>query len=136
MTDPKLDEVRSWLVKARQDLDAAAWLLTSPNALYGAVGFHSQQAAEKALKAYLTWQEHSFEKTHSLVALVGICLKFSSDFDTLRHAATMLAPFAVTTRYPGDMPDISVKEARDTLDQANLIWDFILVHLPEEVHIP
>ena len=38
MTDPKLDEVLSWLRKARQDLDAAAWLLESPQALFGAVG--------------------------------------------------------------------------------------------------
>ncbi len=136
MTDPKLDEVRSWLIKARQDLDAAAWLLASPNALYGVAGFHSQQAAEKALKAYLTWKEHSFEKTHSLVALVGMCLKLSSDFDALRYAATMLTPFAVITRYPGDLPDISAKEARHTLDQANLMWDFVLARLPEKVHIP
>ena len=136
MTNPKLDEVRSWLLKARQDLDAAAWLLASPHALYGVAGFHSQQAAEKVLKAYLTWQEHSFEKTHSLVALVGMCLNFSRDFDALRYAATMLTPFAVTTRYPGDLPDISPQEARDTLDQANLIWDFVLARLPEEVHIP
>jgi HEPN domain-containing protein len=136
MTDPKQDEIRAWLIKARLDLDAAAWLLTSPNALYGAVGFHSQQAAEKALKAYLTWQEYSFEKTHSLVALVGICLKFSSDFNALRYAATLLTPFAVTTRYPGDLPDISANEASDTLDQARLIWDFVLTRLPGEVHIP
>jgi len=40
MTDPKLDEVRSWLNKARQDLDASAWLLESPHALFGVVGFH------------------------------------------------------------------------------------------------
>ena len=133
MTDPKLIEVHSWLIKARQDLDAAAWLLASPTELYGVVGFHSQQSAEKALKAYLTWQEYPFEKTHSLVALVGMCLKFSSDFDKLRYAATMLSPFAVTTRYPGELPDVTVKEARDTLDQANLIWDYVIAHLPEEV---
>jgi hypothetical protein len=30
MTNPKLDEIRSWLLKARQDLDASAWLLESP----------------------------------------------------------------------------------------------------------
>ncbi len=54
MASPKIDEVQSWLKKARQDLDAAAWLLDSPSALYSMVGFHSQQAAEKTLKAYLT----------------------------------------------------------------------------------
>ena len=136
MTDPKLDEVRSWLLKARQDLDASAWLLESPQALYGAVGSHCQQAAEKALKAYLTWQEQPFEKTHSLVALVGMCLEFNADFDRLRAAATSLSPFAVTTRYPGDLPEISAEDARDTLVQAPSIWEFILAHLPAETHLP
>ena len=136
MTDPKLDEVASWLRKARQDLEAAAWLLESPHALYGAVGFHCQQAAEKVLKAYLTWQEQSFEKTHSLVALVAICLRFSNDFDELRDAATSLNPFAVITRYPGDLPGISAQEAREALDQARQIWNFVLAHLPEETHLP
>lgn len=132
MTNPKLDEVRSWLAKARQDLDASVWLLESPQGLFGAVGFHCQQAAEKYLKAYLTWYEQVFEKTHSLVALVGICLQFSADFDDLRTAATTLTPFAVITRYPGDLPDISAQEAREALELARQIRDFILVHLPPE----
>lgn len=136
MTDPKVDETRSWLVKAHQDLEASAWLLESPHALYGVVGFHCQQAAEKSLKAYLTWQEHVFEKTHSLVALVGMCLQFSNDFEELRTAATTLTPFAVITRYPGDAPDISEQEARQALVLAHQIWNFVLMRLPKDVHLP
>lgn len=133
MADPKLDEVHSWLRKARQDLEAAAWLLESPRALNGAVGFHSQQAAEKTLKAYLTWIEEPFEKTHSLVALVGLCLKFNTDFVELRTAATTLTPYAVTTRYPGDFPDISAQEAKDALALAQQLSDFIVSRLPGKV---
>lgn len=136
MTNPKLDEVRSWLLKAHQDLDASAWLLESPQPLYGAVGFHSQQAAEKCLKAYLIWQEQVVEKTHSLVALVGMCLRFSTDFDVLRTAATTLTPFAVITRYPGDLPDISAHDAREALELAHQIWDTVLKHLPGEARLP
>jgi HEPN domain-containing protein len=136
MTDPKLDEVHSWLHKSTQDLQASAWLLESPRALYGAVGFHCQQAAEKALKAYLTWQEQPFEKTHSLVALVGMCLQFNRDFDVLRTAATSLTPFAMTTRYPGDLPDISAEDARDALEQARKICEFVVAHIPKETHLP
>ena len=136
MTNPKLDEVRSWLIKGRHDMDASAWLLESPQELYGIVGFHCQQAAEKSLKAYLTWHEQVFEKTHSLVALVGMCLQFSSDFDALRTAATTLTPLAVTTRYPGDLPDISAQEAREALELARQIWDFVLARLPKEARLP
>jgi len=135
MASPKIDEVRFWLKKARQDLEAAAWLFESPQALNNAVGFHCQQAAEKSLKAYLTWRDEPFEKTHSLVALVGLCLRFTHDFNELRTAATILTPYAVTTRYPGDLPEISNQEARDALELARQIWNFILNHLPEEARV-
>ena len=135
MASPKIDEVRSWLVKARQDLEAAAWLLESPQVLGNVVGFHCQQAAEKTLKAYLTWLDEPFERTHSLVALVGICLKFTPDFDKLRKAATTLTPFAVTMRYPGELPEISTQEARDALELARQIWGFVQERLPKEARI-
>jgi HEPN domain-containing protein len=65
-----------------------------------------------------------------------MCLKFSSDFDILRNAATTLTPFAVTTRYPGDLPDISAQEAKEAINLARQIWDFVLTHLPNKAHIP
>ena len=136
MADPKLDEVRSWLIKAQQDIEAAAWLLVSPLALYSVMGFHCQQAAEKTLKAYLTLQEEPFEKTHSLVALVGMCLKFSPDFEKLRTAAITLTPYAVTTRYPGDLPEITTQESQAALALARQVWGFVLARLPEEARVP
>lgn len=125
MAEPKVDEVNAWLEKASQDLEAAAWLLDSPSGLYSAVGFHSQQAAEKFLKAYLSWIEEPFEKIHSLVALVGLCLKSDGDFSELRLAATTLTPYAVTTRYPGDIPDITFTEAKEALEYANEVREFV-----------
>ena len=70
MDEAKLHEIRAWLAKASQDLGSAEWLLASPKPFYSTVGFHCQQAAEKTIKAYLTWRDEPFEKTHSLVALV------------------------------------------------------------------
>jgi HEPN domain-containing protein len=133
METPKQHEVRNWLEKSNQDLIAAAWLLESPQALYGAVGFHCQQAGEKALKAYLTWQEEPFGKTHSLVALVGLCLKFDDEFESLRIAASTLSPYAVITRYPGDLPDMTFQESQDAFSLARQIQEFVKSHLPDEV---
>jgi len=76
-----------------------------------------------------------FEKTHSLVALIGLCLQSDNDFSELRTAATTLTPYAVTTRYPGDLPDVSHQEAKDALVLAQQVWDFILARLPIEAHI-
>lgn len=134
MQPAKTREIRSWLSKARQDLRSAEWLLTSPDQLYSAVGFHCQQSAEKALKAFLTWRDEPFEKTHSLVALVGKCMPYDQSFEELRQPATTLTPYAVTFRYPGDLPELSLEEAEQALTLARQVWDFVLPQLPSESH--
>ncbi len=109
-------------------------MLDSPHGLFNAVEFHSQQAAEKALKAYLTWRDKPFEKTHSLVALVGMCLVLDDSFEDLRLASTTLTPYAVTTRYPGDLPELTRNEAQEAQKLAQHVWGFVIGHLPPEIH--
>jgi HEPN domain-containing protein len=109
-------------------------LLSSPDALYNAVGFHCQQAAEKTLKAFLAWQDEPFEKTHSLVALVGKCLSFDQDFQGLRQAAVTLTPYAVAFRYPGDLPELTLEEAERAYTLAEKVWEFLILKLPQETH--
>lgn len=133
MDEAKRDEIRAWIAKASQDLAAAEWLLASPEPLYGPVGFHSQQAAEKVLNAYLTWRDEPFEKTHSLVALVGKCLPFDAAFQALRTAAAALTPYAVTSRYPGDLADLTEAEAILAVELGRQVQEFVLKRLPSEV---
>jgi HEPN domain-containing protein len=134
MDNIKTREVHSWLKKALQDLRSAEWLIESPDGLYDAVGFHCQQSSEKVLKAYLTWYDQSFGKTHSLVALIGICLDIDKSFEDLRKAATTLTPYAVTTRYPGDLPEIPKSEAEEAIRLAHFVWDFVTNMLPSDTH--
>jgi HEPN domain-containing protein len=61
-SEAKIQETLAWLQKAYQDLQSAKWLLSSPDSLFNAVGFHCQQAAEKSLKGFLTWHDEPFEK--------------------------------------------------------------------------
>jgi HEPN domain-containing protein len=133
MDEAKVYEIRAWLSKALHDLHSAERLLTGPDPLCDAAGFHCQQVAEKTLKAYLTWRDELFEKTHSLVALVAKCLTFDSSFEELRTAATTLTPYAVASRYPGDLPDLTEEEAQQALTLARQVWDFVLQRLPSEV---
>jgi HEPN domain-containing protein len=128
----KIIETRAWMVKAYQDIQSAKWLLASPDGLYHAVGFHSQQAAEKALKAFLTWHEEPFEKTHSLVALVAKCVKFDESLQNLRQAATTLTPYAVAFRYPGDLPELTAEEANEAYQLALQVWGMVQGKLPGE----
>ncbi len=129
MTDPKQLEIQSWLRKAREDLESAVWLMESPVPFYNAIGFHCQQAAEKAIKAYLTSKDTQFGRTHSLVALVGMCLELDREFSHLRDAAVILTPYAVSTRYPGDLPEISKIEAIEAIEYSKKVYQFIVDHL-------
>ena len=133
MDEAKVLEVLSWLRKARQDLLSAFWLLESPDQLYSSARFHSQQAAEKSLKAYLTWFDQPFGKMHSIVALVALCLPFDPLFENLRTAAVTLTPLAVGLRYPGDLPELSREEALHSLELANQVWNFVMERLPPEI---
>jgi len=132
MDEAKRLEIHAWLAKAQQDLRSAIWLISSPDHLYNAVGFHCQQAAEKSIKAYLTWQDEPFEKTHSLIALVSMCLHFDPAFEQLRQAAASLTPYAVTFRYPGELPELTAEEAEQAISFSRQVWEFVLKRLPPE----
>jgi HEPN domain-containing protein len=135
MDEAKAHEIRAWLAKAWHDLRSAERLLTGPDPLCDAAGFHCQQVAEKALKAYLTWRDEPFEKTHSLVALVARCLPLDASFEALRTAATTLTPYAVASRYPGDLPELTVAEAQEALALARKVWNFVMKRLPPEIGV-
>jgi HEPN domain-containing protein len=54
MPDPLDELIGEWLTRAEHDLRVAEFLLTMPEPPPESIGFHAQQCAEKALKAYLT----------------------------------------------------------------------------------
>ena len=62
--------VAGWLAKAEDDLRVARLLIAEENRLYGAGAYHCQQAAEKALKAWLAARNIVFPKTHDLETLL------------------------------------------------------------------
>jgi HEPN domain-containing protein len=77
------EEARAWLDRARRDLRAAG-LLAAGDANAEAL-FHCQQAVEKALKAFLTFHERAFRKTHDLSDLSPECLAID---DSLQSAVS------------------------------------------------
>lgn len=75
---------RQRLGKAERDLLAAERALSGDVPLRDVAAFHLQQSAEKALKAYLTWHDQPFRRTHDLLFLVGACETLDSGFAKLR----------------------------------------------------
>lgn len=89
---------KTWLLKANNDLNAAK-ILYEANCLDVAI-YHTQQAAEKALKGFLASWKYPLIKTHDLVALVALCKQFDPDIIRIGPLAEKLTPFAVVFRYP------------------------------------
>jgi hypothetical protein len=59
--DPALvAEVRAWLSKGGKDLAAAEYELQAEPPFADDIVFHAQQAAEKSLKAFLSWHRVPF----------------------------------------------------------------------------
>jgi HEPN domain-containing protein len=98
-----------WLLKANNDLEAAK-VLCEANCLDVAI-YHTQQAAEKALKGLLAAWKHLLVKTHNLVTLVALCKQFDPKIALLGSLAEKLTPFAVTFRYP----DVGIYPKKQTV---------------------
>jgi HEPN domain-containing protein len=62
------NEAMRWLKQGAKDQNAAQILLEAEPSRSV---FHSQQAAEKATKAFLTFHQIAFRKTHDLTDLVS-----------------------------------------------------------------
>lgn len=90
-----------WLVKAEEDYSVATGLLRRCKVPADSICFHSQQAAEKFLKA--TLQEHAvrFGKTHDLEGLLRLCITVFPQLTLLVADAELLNDYAVRYRYPG-----------------------------------
>jgi HEPN domain-containing protein len=127
-----LDETRAWLLRAAEDLAAAAVLMT-PVTLRSAL-FHCQQAAEKSLKAFLTWHQRPFPRTHNLTVLSGLCAELDESLDVAIAPSLALTRFAVAMRYPGEVEEPSTVEVDEWLAVARSIFDAICSRLPRETH--
>ena len=66
MDEAKRREIRQWLIKAEHDLRSSQRLFEGDDPILDTAVYHCQQAAEKALKAYLTFQDSPFQKVHVL----------------------------------------------------------------------
>lgn len=128
--------VRSWLAKALNDLKSVrVFLSVDPEGPLDAAIYHCQQAAKKAVKAFLVSQGIAPEKTLDVRKLVVQASAFEPKFnDYIGHAAA-LTPYAWEFRYPGDFTE--TYPTRDEFDeawqQAQAIYDFVLSLLPKQV---
>ena len=76
------------------------------------VCFHAQQIAEKYLKGFLAYHKQPPVKSHNLIQLLRLVAQINPKLQDLEETAIQLSAFYVETRYPGDVPEFTLEEAR------------------------
>ena len=85
--------------RAAGDLKVARKIAPDPEIDEGAIGFHCQQAVEKALKAALTLDGIDFPKTHDIDFLAELAAEHSIAAPEEVAEAGWLTPWAAEFRY-------------------------------------
>lgn len=96
--------VKGWYSKANDDLIGARslWSTSNPR-VWLLVGFHCQQAAEKAMKGFLLFNGKRIQKGprgHSIEELSQDVVGLAPELTDLLRQAAELTPYAVQFRYP------------------------------------
>ena len=117
MPDPEEEGMR-WLLQARRDLDDARYCFDGER--FNLACFLSQQAAEKALKAFLYAEGEEIVLGHSVARLVKDVLRYDRGLNSLK-GVSVLDKYYIPTRYPNGLPGGVPYEAFDEEDASRAI---------------
>jgi HEPN domain-containing protein len=116
------------LRRANGDLYACRALAGDAAVDDGVVGFHAQQAVEKALKVVLVLNDVELPRTHDLQFIVGLLRQAGVSFPEPFPDAAWLTPWAAEWRYDEpivldraaslSIADLAVGWAAGSLDEA------------------
>ncbi len=106
-----------WLRHAQLDFDLVIHLSTDIERWKEPIAFHSQQAAEKFLKALIASHETP-PHTHDLQSLLYIARAMGSSLGGIDRRCRRLIPYAVEARYPNDEGPAFPSIATISLDNA------------------
>jgi len=118
--------VGQWLRKAEQDMRAAQSLLEDEPPLQYPSCFHSQQAAEKYLKAFLVYNQVDFPKTHDIQKILDLASSVDPQLARSLGSVIGLTEYAVQVRYPSDIPEPDTEEAKAALALACEVRDAVV----------
>jgi HEPN domain-containing protein len=134
---PTTGTPEDWLRHAKSDLAVARDVENNPDVLPNQTAFHSQQAAEKAIKGVMIYEGIAFPLTHDLKDLVKRWTSSGRAWPVALTNVKTLTPYAVESRYPGYVHQISRAEVRAAIEMAEQViaWAEALIH-PPPPHTP
>ncbi len=114
--------VRQWISRAENDLLNVRNNLAAQEIPWDTICFHSQQAAEKYLKAVLVFYAQPVPRTHDLEHLLSMVVQWIPQIQEQREALRWLTTFAVASRYPVETVEgVDEPQGRRSLDIAQAI---------------
>jgi len=123
--------LNQWFSIAIDDLEVAKGCLDKYHPPKLAIAcYHSQQAAEKALKGFLTYCNIEPPHTHDLSDLCKMCIEYDTSFNDILDLCIDVSPYGIITRYPKEK-EVSEKMAQAAMNQAQQIYNFCLVKIPK-----
>ena len=133
MPDFKKEGLR-WLNQSRQDLEDANF--NRDGAKFNVSCFLCQQAAEKAVKAYLYYRGAEDVWGNSLIDLCEDAKLFDMFFDTIKSEARQLDKYYYITRYPEFLPGGIASEAfqQEDADRAIELSQIVVEFVGERVN--
>ena len=117
-------DAKTWMDYAETDLRAAYTLLNSGKPFPRQICFLGQQCAEKGIKSILVLEEVGFPGTDDLDRLRDLLPKGWKVKEEFSDLAT-LTIWSVESLYPGKTPDVTEKEARETLQLAESVFESV-----------
>lgn len=123
------DESRRWFRQSEMDLDDARF--ASSGKRYHLACFLAQQAAEKALKAFIYHMGAESVWGHSVAELCHDAAELDRGFAELAADAAPLDKYYIPTRYPNGLPGgipslaFSAGDADMAIDMASRVLSFV-----------
>jgi len=119
-----LDLAKEWLLYAKSDLNTAKHMFNDVNPKETEIScYHTQQCAEKSLKAYLIVKGIDPPYTHDLVELNNLCTTYETSFSTIQQYCIFLNPYGVHVRYPNEL-DVDDNITKLSINYAEKVFNF------------
>lgn len=128
--DNPVADYAEWLAKAEED-EIVGKRNIEDGWPFAPACFHFQQMTEKILKALLIFLKQEFSKVHDLTVLAAKIKPFLPSVDEHKDDLKILNRYYIETRYPGDYPEFTLKEAKEAMEAATRIKEFVLENIKE-----
>lgn len=131
MQPSHLASAAEWFMRAERDLIHAEQSRTNTIVINEAIVYHTQQAAEKALKGYLTARGQTFPKIHDVSQLITSASTIDQRFAAYFSHAQALTPYAFEFRYPGGDLEPGDQATQHAVRLARELVEFVRQRLAE-----